>query len=50
MGSMGTTQRPETEDSCSGGLACSSNEASIMGVEQRGQVIQFHNTNQLERG
>lgn len=43
---MGTTQRLETEVLCRDGLSCSSEEASVMEVERRGQVIQYHNIKQ----
>jgi len=33
-----------------GGLTRSSDEVSVMGMEQRGWVIQSHNIYQLERG
>jgi hypothetical protein len=50
MSTMGTPQRLETEVSFWDGLPRSSEEASVMGVERRGQVIQYHYNNQLARG
>jgi len=47
---MGTTQRFETEELCRDGLPHISEEAFVMKVEQMGQVIQYHNTEQLARG
>lgn len=36
------TRKDESTDAeCRGGTACSSNEASVMGVERRGCIIQF---------
>ena len=36
------THKDESTDAADrGGMACSSNEASVMGVERRGRVIQF---------
>ena len=46
---MGKPQRLETEVPCRDGLPRSSNETPVMGVERRGQVIQYHNMEQLAK-
>jgi hypothetical protein len=36
---MASTMRKNTDDGTRGGVACSSTEAFVMGVERRGDVI-----------
>jgi hypothetical protein len=46
---MGTTQRQNTDAVCSGRLTRSSDEAPVMGVERRGQVVPLHFIEQLTK-